>query len=123
VLAIDDQGGKIVIDTAGGQKITLDKKGTSVSVSNTGGQSVTLDGKGTVTVSGPATVKLSATTVQLSATNVQIGANAVQSALLGTAFLALFNSHVHAVGQVPTTPPQPPIVPTAVLSQTVKIQS
>jgi uncharacterized protein involved in type VI secretion and phage assembly len=113
---LDDQGKKIVIDTGGGQSITMEKDGGAITISTGGGQQVKLDGSGTITLSGKMKVKLDAA-------QVEIGSSAIQPAVLGTAFLELFSSHTHQVGQIPTTPPMPNPALSKVLSKTVKVQA
>jgi uncharacterized protein involved in type VI secretion and phage assembly len=113
---LDDQANKVVISTGGGQTITLEKNSGAITISTNGGQQVKLDGTGTITISGQMKVKLDAK-------QVEIGSTAVQPAVLGTAFLQLFSSHTHQLGQIPTTPPMPNPALTTVLSKTVMVQA
>jgi len=121
VLVLDDTNKLIRITTGQGQTIVLEQSSNSVTVSTTGGQSVKLDGQGTVTISGPTTVNVQAATVSLQGGKVELGKTAAEKVLLGTQFLALFNTHTHQLGPLPTTPPVVPLTPT-VLSTTVTVQ-
>ena len=85
-----------------------------MTVKTSGGQSIVLDATGTVTVTGA--------TISLEGQNIKLGGTAaIEQVLLGTAFLTLFNAHVHPL-IIPTGmtgPPTPPIVPATVVSKTV----
>jgi uncharacterized protein involved in type VI secretion and phage assembly len=113
---LDDQANKVVVSTGGGQTITLEKNGGAITITTQGGQQVKLDGSGTITLSGQMKIKLDAA-------QVDIGSAAMQPAVLGTAFMQLFTTHTHQVGQIPTTPPMPNPALATVLSKTVMVQS
>ena len=102
---------RVEITTDGGHQVLLDDAGGTVTVTTSGGQKVVLDKTGTATVT--------ATTVKLDATQVQLGSSAAQSVILGEAFMALFNAHVHTPGIPVTSPPVTPMTP-AMFSQVTK---
>jgi uncharacterized protein involved in type VI secretion and phage assembly len=107
---LDDAGHAVKVTTSGGQTIDLDDGGGTIKVSTSGGSSVTLDGTG---------VTISATSVTIAATSISLGQAAASSLVLGEAFMALFNAHVHP-GTTPSTgPPVTPMTP-AMLSLTTK---
>ncbi|MGT2476691.1 phage baseplate assembly protein V [Paraburkholderia terrae] len=113
---LDDQDSKLVIDTGGGQIITMEKTGGAITISTLAGQSVKLDGTGTVTLTGPMKV-------QISAAQVEIGALAATSAVVGEAMMAMFSAHTHALLPGVTAPPTPTGLEAMVLSKTVKLQA
>jgi uncharacterized protein involved in type VI secretion and phage assembly len=102
---------RIEITTDGGHQVLLDDAGGTVTVTTSGGQKVVLDKTGTATVT--------ATTVKLDASQVKLGSSAAQSIILGEAFMALFNAHVHTPGVPVTSPPVTPMTP-AMFSQVTK---
>ena len=78
-----------------------------------GGSTVVLDSSG---------VKITASQVVVDAPTIQLGGSgATQQLVLGTAFMALFNAHVHNATAIlsPTTPPLTPMTP-ALLSTVSK---
>ena len=123
IVLIDDQDELIRLTTSRGQSIALERKNGSITIeTGNGSTSVELDSNGGVTVTGPTSVTVKAQSVKLEASSVELGQAAVEQALLGTTFLARFNSHTHQVGQIPTTPPLVPLDP-SVLSSSVKLQT
>jgi phage baseplate assembly protein V len=115
VADLNDQDQAVTVKTTGGQQVVLDDRAGSVTVKSSGGTSIVLEASGTVTISG-AMISIEGQNIQLG------GAAAVEQLLLGTAFVTLFNTHVHTTTAptLPTSPPIVPLVPTAVLSNTVK---
>jgi phage baseplate assembly protein V len=106
---------KVHVKSAAGHEVVLDDAGSKVTIKTPSGQSIELDAaSGSVTMTG-VTVTVDASQVKLG------GAGAVQPLVLGTAFMALFNAHVHT-SSVPTTPTSPPLTPMtpAVLSTVTK---
>jgi uncharacterized protein involved in type VI secretion and phage assembly len=115
-LLFDDTSGqeKVVLSSANGHTLTLDDTAGRVIVETSGGQSVTLDDSGTVTIKG-------STSVTVDAPQIKLGAAATEALLKGTTFLPLFNTHVHTC-TAPATPSSPPVptVPPTVLSTVTK---
>lgn len=131
-----DQHTEIVLQSAGGQKLTLhdpdDKGGAKLTAETQGGSRVEIDdrakkitlsaGGATVTIDGASgTVTLQAKTVNVSAGQVSLGIGASQRLVLGDAFMQYFNLHVHnaTTPGAPTTPPTVPMLP-VLLSATTK---
>lgn len=118
VLLDDSQGQEAIrITTAGGHELLLDDAGGTVAVTGNGVK-ITLDDSGTVTVQG--------STVTVEAEQISLGsATATLSLILGEEFMAIFNTHIHAlpfppvVATVPSTT-VPPLTPAA-FSQVVKV--
>jgi uncharacterized protein involved in type VI secretion and phage assembly len=115
-LTVDDTGKKITVKSTSGHEVTLDDNGGSLTIKTPSGQSVTLDGQ-SVTVKASSKVVLDASAVHLG------GAGAQQAAILGDAFLALYNTHIHTspfLG-LPTSPPIVPAPAPAVLAKKAKV--
>jgi phage baseplate assembly protein V len=111
-LVMDDQNQNVMLVTTRGHSVVLDDKESTVTITSSGGQTVKIDQSGSITCTG--------TSVTLSAPQVKLGGDgASMSLVLGEAFMALFNAHVHDVGPVPTTPPVTPMLP-MMLSQVTK---
>jgi uncharacterized protein involved in type VI secretion and phage assembly len=115
VLLRDQRSGesKVLVTSKNGHQVVLDDQGGKVTVTTSTGQSVVLEaGKCTIT----------ATQVSVAASKIELGTVATQSVILGDAFIALFNAHVHtnAITSPVTGTPVPPIPGPAVLSQVVK---
>ena len=118
VLLDDSQGQEAIrITTAGGHELILDDASGTVAVTGNGVK-ITLEDSGTVTVQG--------STVTVEAEQISLGsAAAALSLILGEEFMAIFNTHSHAlpfppvVATVPSTT-VPPLTP-AVFSQIVKV--
>jgi uncharacterized protein involved in type VI secretion and phage assembly len=102
---LSDEEKKVTIKTAHGQSMELDGQSNKITIKTSAGQSITMDGNtGTITLSGP-------TTVTLDAASINLGSAATQPLVLGTAFMALFNAHVHTPGLPVTSPPVTPMTP------------
>lgn len=115
LVELSDKDKKVTVQSVAGNVIELDDNVPKVTIKTPAGQEIVLDGgAGSVTVKG-ATVTLDAASVKLG------GAGASQPVVLGTAFMALFNAHVHTstAPGAPTSPPVTPMTP-AVLSQITK---
>jgi uncharacterized protein involved in type VI secretion and phage assembly len=111
MLDLDDEGKTVTVSSTGGDKVVLDDNAKSITIETAGGQKVLLEsGKVTIT----------ATTVTLDASTISLGSAAAHPVLLGDMFVTMFNTHVHPTAVGPSGPPTPPLVPTAVLSQTTK---
>ncbi len=118
VLLDDSQGQEAIrITTAGGHELILDDASGTVAVTGNGVK-VTLEDTGTVTVQG--------TKVTVEAEQIALGsAAAALSPILGEEFLAIFNTHTHAlpfppVGVTVPSTALPPLTPAA-FSQIVKV--
>jgi len=117
VVLDDSQGHEAIrITTAGGHELILDDASGTVAVTGNGVK-ITLEDSGTVTVQG--------TKVTVEAEQIALGsAAAALSLILGEQFMAIYNTHTHAlpfppvVATVPGT--VPPLTP-AVFSQIVKV--
>ncbi|MGF1648492.1 MAG: phage baseplate assembly protein V [Kineosporiaceae bacterium] len=93
-----------VLRTSSGHELVFDDDGEVVLLSNGNGRSsLRFEQDGTVVVT---------------ATKIELGASAREKAVLGDAFLGLFNQHTHPTGVGPSGPPTPPMTP-AHLSSTV----
>jgi uncharacterized protein involved in type VI secretion and phage assembly len=104
-LSLRDQGKNgaavVTLKTSGGELLEMDDGAGKITISTGAGQTVVLEsGKVTVTASE----------VTLSATTVKLGPAASQKVILGDAFMALFNAHVHT-STAPTFPTSPPVTP------------
>lgn len=109
---LDDQNQNATLKSSGGHSIVLDDRQSTVTIKSSSGQTVTIDQSGAITCTG--------TTITLSAPQVKLGGDgASMSLVLGDAFMALFNAHVHDVGPVVSTPPVTPMLP-VMLSQVTK---
>jgi len=112
-LAMDDRGQKVQVASTGGHQVALDDGARTLTVRSSGGQVVEIDGSGKITVRGSQIV--------LDATQIKIGGEAAtQPLVLGNAFLAFFNAHMHTDPlSVTTGPPTTPMLP-ALLSVVAK---
>lgn len=118
-VVLDDSQGQeaIRITTAGGHELILDDASGTVAVTGNGVK-ITLEDSGTVTVQG--------TKVTVEAEQIALGsAAAALSLILGEEFLAIFNTHTHAlpfppVGVTVPSTALPPLTPAA-FSQIVKV--
>jgi len=123
ILLFDDKNELIRLTTSKGQEIALERKSGKMTLSSgSGNTKIELDDQGGITLTGPTSVTVKANQVKIDGGTVDIGKNAMDQVLLGTKFLQRFNLHTHQLGQIPTTPPMPPIDP-SVLSTTVKVQA
>lgn len=104
VADLSDADQKINLRSTGGQTIVIDDSSNKITV-QTGGSTMEIDGSGTITLTTGANVVLNAPSVSL-------GAGASQQLILGTAFMALFNAHVHPTAAPgPPSPPATPMLP------------
>jgi phage baseplate assembly protein V len=118
-VVLDDSQGQeaIRIKTAGGHELILDDASGTVAVTGNGVK-ITLEDSGTVTVQG--------TKVVVEASNIALGSStAALSPVLGEQFMAIFNTHTHAlpfppVGATVPATAAPPLTK-AVFSQIVKM--
>ena len=126
----------VKVNTAGGHRVTMeDTSGsTAVRVVTSGGHELILDDtSGEIAITGngvsirladSGTVTVSASTVKVEARNIQLGSpSASQSAVLGEAFMTLFNTHTHTLVPPTSIPTTPPILPMTQLqlSSNVKV--
>lgn len=134
-LLFDDTSGKkqVRVKTAGGHVVLMDDAGKTVSITSAGSHKVELnDGSGTVTVTSSSggtmtlqngTITIQGATVNIEAGVINLGSQAaVEQVMLGTSFMAIFNSHQHALSLPTMTtigPPVPPMTPVN-LSKTTK---
>jgi len=133
-LLFDDSSGsqQVHIKTAAGHIVLLDDAGKTASVKSQGGHEVRLDdSSGTVTVTSSSggvvtmqngTIAVEGTTVNIQGGSVTLGSQAaVESVMLGTSFMEIFNTHTHALDLVAmsTAGVAPPMTP-ANISQTTK---
>jgi phage baseplate assembly protein V len=112
VLTLDDQNHNIRITTSGGNSATLDDQSQKITISTSGGSTITMDSSG---------ITLQASSkVSVVAPDIELGQGASQQLILGTAFMALFNAHVHPTAAPgPPSPPATPMTP-ALLSSISK---
>lgn len=109
-MILDDSDQSVTISTAVGQKIVMKEMGNSITIETASGDSIELSITG---------ITLKSTSITLDSRNVSLGVG-TQPLLLGNAFLALFNAHVHPTAVGPTGPPTPSILPSAVLSMNTR---
>jgi uncharacterized protein involved in type VI secretion and phage assembly len=112
---LSDVDKKITVLTTGGQSVVMDDSANNV-VIKAGSATVTVDSAGKVTIKGSSQIVLDSAQVSLG------GSSAAHPLILGDTFLELFSSHTHncTAPGTPSGPPVPPILPTAVLSTSVK---
>jgi uncharacterized protein involved in type VI secretion and phage assembly len=118
LLHLDEQG-SLMISNREGAFIYLNAKDTELSFADKkgnnvrlGDQSITLtNAEGTlVDLAGPA-VQVVAKNVLLRTDTVQLGEGAMEPAILGRAFAAVFDAHVHPTALGPSGPPIPVPMP------------
>jgi uncharacterized protein involved in type VI secretion and phage assembly len=103
---LSDEDKKVSLKTINGQSIEIDDQSSRITIKTTGNQSISLDAtSGVITLTGPTTLNLEASSIALG------GAAATQPLVLGAAFMALFNAHVHTPGVPVTSPPVTPMTP------------
>jgi uncharacterized protein involved in type VI secretion and phage assembly len=134
-LMFDDSSGKrqVHLQTAAGHVVSLDDAGQTASVTSQGGHKVELnDGSGTVTVTSSSggvitlqngTITIQGTTVNIQASSITLGSQAaIEQVMLGTSFMTIFNTHVHALDllTMSTVPGSLPPMTPANLSTTTK---
>jgi len=117
---LNDADNKVTVTSAKGNRAVFDDNANTVTITTPGGDQVVLDGNGKSISVKSTTVTVTAQTVELSSGTVKLGTGASQKVILGDSFMTLFNTHVHGSAVGPTTPPQPTIPPTLVLSTTTK---
>jgi uncharacterized protein involved in type VI secretion and phage assembly len=116
-LTLRDQGKSggalVTARTNGGHSLEMDDAGKKVTLTTSAGQKVVLEESGAITIK--------ADKVKVEASQIELGSVASQKVVLGDAFMALFNAHVHT-SSVPTTPTSPPVTPMLpmLLSQVTK---
>lgn len=96
-LHLNAKDGKVVLEDANGNSLTMDAQGVRVEDAN--GNKVEMTASG-VTVSSSAVVTLDASQVML-------GGSGGEPLIKGTSFLTLFATHVHPTGVGPSGPPIP----------------
>jgi phage baseplate assembly protein V len=111
-VTLDDQNKNIKISTSGGNSATLDDQNQKITISTSGGSTITMDSSG---------ITLQASSkVSIAAPDIELGQGASQQLILGTAFMALFNAHMHPTAAPgPPSPPATPMTP-ALLSSISK---
>lgn len=115
VVLLDDAGKTASVTSQGGHNVKLDDSSGTVTVNCSSGGSMTLQ-NGTITVQGPTTVNIQSSAITLG------NQAAIESVMLGTSFMAIFNTHTHVVDPLTmTTVPGslPPMTP-ANISTTTK---
>jgi len=133
-LLFDDSSGqkKVQIKTAGGHVVNMDDDGKKLSITSTGNHQVVLDdSSGSVTVTSSSggvismqngTINVQGTTVNIQAASITLGNTAaVEQVMLGTSFMTIFNTHVHALDLLTMTtvgPPVPPMTPANISTTT-----
>lgn len=104
VALFSDQQQKISITSTGGHKVELDDQSQKITIQTSGGDTITIDSSG-ITLQASATVSIVAPSIEL-------GSGASQPLVLGMAFMALFNAHVHPTAAPgPPSPPATPMLP------------
>jgi uncharacterized protein involved in type VI secretion and phage assembly len=114
VVVLDDTGKQASVTSSGGHQVQLDDNSGTVTVTSSSGGSITLQ-NGTITIQG--------STVNIQASSITLGGQAaLESVMLGTSFMEIFNTHTHALDLLTmTTVPGslPPMTP-ANISTTTK---
>jgi uncharacterized protein involved in type VI secretion and phage assembly len=133
-LMFDDSSGnkQVHLKTAGGHVVVLDDTGKQASVKSSGGHQVQLDDtSGTVTVTSSSggsmtlqngTITIQGMTVNIQNSSINLGPGAVEQVMLGTSFMAIFNTHTHVVDPLTmtTVPGAVPPMTAANISKTTK---
>lgn len=133
-----DEKGSVLAANQNGSQLFLDAEEAELSVTSEQGHKVTLGGDGVVAahnggsrveiadgevkITGTSSVRVVAQEISLAASSISLGDPAAMKAVLGDLMVQLFNAHVHPSAMGPTGPPVPPMVPTAVLSNSVTVQ-
>lgn len=101
---LDDQAKKITVTSSGGHSAALDDQAQKITITTSGGDTITMDSSG---------ITLQASSkVSIHAPDIELGSGASQQLILGTAFMALFNAHVHPTAAPgPPSPPATPMLP------------
>jgi uncharacterized protein involved in type VI secretion and phage assembly len=96
-LTLDAKNGKVVLEDANGNTLTMSSQGATVEDAN--------GNKIEMTASG---VKVSASaTITIEGAQVMLGGSGGEPVIKGTSFLTLFATHVHPTGMGPSGPPVP----------------
>jgi type VI secretion system (T6SS) baseplate-like injector VgrG len=133
-----DEKGSVLAANQKGSYLFLNAEDAEVSVTSEQGHMVTLGGDGVVAlhnggsrveiadgkvkIAGTSSVQVVADELSLAARSVSLGGQALMKAVLGDLMVQAFNAHVHPTAMGPTGPPVPPMIPNAVLSNSVKVQ-
>jgi uncharacterized protein involved in type VI secretion and phage assembly len=109
---LSDADKLITIKTPNGNKAEFKDSGNQIKLTTAGGDVIEM---------GTGTIKVSSKQVTIEANSIQLGgSSATHPVIQGDIFMTLFNTHTHTCAVGPTSPPVPPIIPTAVLSMTTK---
>jgi uncharacterized protein involved in type VI secretion and phage assembly len=119
----DTQGSERTwLKTHGGHHVTIDDVAAKITVATKEGASIVIEKSGKITVdsSQGAKVTLDGSRATVDASQISLGQGASQQLVLGNAFMALFNAHVHTSSPSggPTTSPVTPMTPTILSSKT-----
>jgi uncharacterized protein involved in type VI secretion and phage assembly len=105
VADLSDVDKKINLQSSGGQSVVIDDSSNKINI-QTGACTIEIDASGTITLTGSTNLVLNAPSVSLG------GSAASEQLILGTAFMALFNAHVHpSAAPGPPSPPATPMLP------------
>lgn len=128
VIVANKNGSHLYLNAKDGQTTVMDQTGSMVSMVDgkialiaKDGSAITISDKVQVMSKGDM-VLTAGGKVSIKAGAVDVGDQATQAAVLGTAFLALFNAHTH-IGNLgaPTSPPIVPMVPGTHTSMSTKV--
>jgi hypothetical protein len=108
-IELDDTAKTVLVQSLAGNKLSIDDTSQIISLEGASGQKLELnESTGQVQLKGTAKAILTAALME-------IGVGATEAAVLGTAFMTLFNAHTHTyfpgpLAQAPTSPPVIPMV-------------
>ena len=101
----DGQGEVITLDAANGKVLVEDANGNTVTLSSSG---ITLDdGQGGSVAISSGAITIKGTSITLDAPSVSLGGSGGEGVLKGTSFLSAFAAHTHPSAMGPTGPPIP----------------
>lgn len=119
---MSDAAQQILVRTTGGHMLTMQDTVPMVSLTTITGQSVLVNdalqtitittAKGQTIILNPSGVVIHGATIFLDGPNVLLkNGQLKEPAVLGLSMQQLFNTHIHMVGPIPTTPPIPVMTP------------
>jgi uncharacterized protein involved in type VI secretion and phage assembly len=116
-ISLTDSGGaKVVLDAEAGEILIEDANGNSMLMSSSGITCTDASGNEIKSSSGGIDVKSSAT-VNIEGSMVTVAGSGGEPMIKGTTFLSMFNTHTHATGVGPSSPPVVPLTPSVLTTK------